>query len=74
MDFIDLLQAQELPIVGWLINLLMVVVGFAIKRELHHIASSIRAVHECAIEAKGMASRAHERIDLLVVKPRPRAS
>lgn len=48
---------QELFTVGSLFNALILVVGWSIRNELHHIRNSIE-------EAKSSAYKAHERLDL----------
>lgn len=49
-----------------LINIVVVMVAYSIKRELHHIRESIDNAKECAVEAKSHAAAAHQRIDFLI--------
>jgi hypothetical protein len=60
MDFIHVVTVSDV------VSALMLVVGVLIQRELHHINENINAVKDYAEEAKDDASKAHERIDLLL--------
>lgn len=51
---------QEYLTVANIFNALILVVGWSIRNELHHIRKSIE-------EAKASANKAHERIDGLLV-------
>lgn len=51
---------NEFVTVANLLNGLMLLVGWSIRNELHHIRKDI-------IEAKSFASKAHERIDELLM-------
>lgn len=52
---------QEFITIANLFNALILVVGWSIRNELHHIRNSIE-------DAKASAYKAHERIDDLLVK------
>lgn len=52
---------EQLFSVSGLLNVLVLVVGWSIKSELHHISQSIE-------EARESASEAHRRIDAILAK------
>lgn len=47
-----------------LINCIVVLVAYGVKRELCHISDTIRSVKESIDDAKTAAQKAHERIDV----------
>lgn len=49
-----------------LLDVILAIIGWAIKRELHFIRESIGNVKEYASLAKSTADKAHERIDGLL--------
>lgn len=56
---------------GWLtvanlINVIVVIVAYSIRNELHHIRESIDRARKMAGRAEQVALKAHDRIDFLI--------
>lgn len=52
--------------VGNLTNAILVVVGWSIQNELHHIRQSVKDLKDLITKAESTALRAHERIDFFL--------
>lgn len=52
---------------GDVVNVVLAIVGWTIKRELSHIKDSIDHVREVVADAKRTADKAHERLDQFIL-------